>query len=274
MSQVVSNTGKHVIFNELKNVLILFARTFGFAICTKISFSVSIKFIQNLIKMIQKRKKTKNNNSTTPTVDKYDTTNNNVTTTTNNHNVRRRRGNENDDITSMKSILKDGYRFGLFIGSMVSIYNFLNNFLLPNYFRRGNNDHYWNPFIAGFIAGGTLIFDVRRRRSDISIYLLGHMISDLSSTLLYYFFNVKLIKGFDILLFVLIGGLMQYTFVWESDAMDHSLYNLLYSMTTDIDKQALDYSRRLTYNKNKSGDVDDGDGDDDDDEEDDDDDRY
>jgi len=119
----------------------------------------------------------------------------------------------------------------------------------------------WNAFIAGGVSGLALFIEPKESRTDLSVYLFVQALANLlrlkvqnSEYKSSWFANLEnsfggLFSKWDILTFSMFGGIIQYAFVWEPDTMDYTVYNFLFTMTSNLDKQALKYLRELCYQK-------------------------
>jgi len=144
--------------------------------------------------------------------------------------------------------LLDALQFGLFLGTLAFSFN---SVLCVLRAVRKKEDG-WNAGISGGISGLSLFLLPKESRTDLSIYLFIQALANVA--------RLKIEKSgifprmwsrniIDVLIFSLFGGLFQYAFVWEPDTLDYGVYNLLFTLTSKVDKQALKYLRELCYKK-------------------------
>ncbi len=92
----------------------------------------------------------------------------------------------------------------------------------------------WNSFIAGMMAGATILFDERTRWMDIGLYTMARTVAALlelyvSKDSLLFKIHSKIIP-LDLFLFCCFCSIIMYAFIYEPENMTPSYYNLFSKM--------------------------------------------
>eukprot|EP01095_Lingulamoeba_sp_RSL-Kostka_P016708 TRINITY_DN8271_c0_g2_i2.p1 TRINITY_DN8271_c0_g2~~TRINITY_DN8271_c0_g2_i2.p1 ORF type:complete len:220 (+),score=26.56 TRINITY_DN8271_c0_g2_i2:218-877(+) len=136
-------------------------------------------------------------------------------------------------------------KFGLFLGSLVGTYRGIHALLC---LIRKKDDSI-NSFIAGGIAGLSILLDDDTKRVELSLYLLARVLSSLWNFFVHKHYLPSIPFG-SALLFALLCTIIMYTYIHEPELMRKDYYQFIDTMANDplgrLDKFVVHLKRLLS----------------------------